>query len=76
MSKVVSETATMFELDKLPDVHYISREEGIRLLDERAREYLGMSGDEFVRRYHAGEIEDPDRTDVIVLAMMIEWTEP
>ena len=76
MSKVVSETATMFELDRLPDVYYISREEGIRRLDERAREYLGMSGEEFVRRYRAGEIEDPDRTDVIVLAMMIEWTEP
>ena len=66
----------MFELDRLPDVYYISREEGIRRLDERAREYLGMSGEEFVRRYRAGEIEDPDRTDVIVLAMMIEWTEP
>ncbi len=75
MSKVVSETATMFELDRLPDVYYISREEGIRRLDERAREYLGMSGEEFVRRYRAGEIEDSSRSDVIRVAMAIRFAE-
>ena len=37
--------------------------------------YLGMSGDEFVRRYRAGEIEDADRSDVIRVAMLIPLAE-
>jgi hypothetical protein len=76
MSKATTEPETTFEAETLPGVAYISREEGVRLLDERARAYLGISGEEFVRRYYAGEIDDPDRSDVIMLAMMIEWTEP
>ena len=36
-------------------------EEGRTLLDRRARRYLGISGEEFLRRYEAGEYDaDPD----------------
>lgn len=38
----------------------LSREEGRYLLDRQARRYLGISGDEFIRRYDAGEYGDPD----------------
>lgn len=74
MSKAISDTTREQSTDA--GVKYISREEGVRLFDERAREYLGMSGEEFMRRYRAGEIEDPDRSDVIMLAIMIPFTEP
>jgi hypothetical protein len=34
-----------------------------------------MSGEEFVRKYRAGEIEDPDRSEVVKLAMFIPFAE-
>jgi len=56
-------------------VRYISREEGVARLDRAARKYLNMSGEEFVRRYHAGDIPDPDRSEVIRLAMLMQYAE-
>lgn len=76
MRKAAPETETMLEPTTLPEIHYISREESVRLFDELAQEYLGMSGEEFIRRYRAGEIEDPDRSDVVMLAIMIPFAEP
>ncbi|HEX5166893.1 MAG TPA: hypothetical protein VFV93_15920 [Thermomicrobiales bacterium] len=52
----------------------ISREEGIAMFDRQARERLGLSGEEFLRKWNAGEIEDPDRNDVMMLVMMIPFT--
>jgi hypothetical protein len=57
-------------------IKYVSRQQGAKILDRQARKYLGMSGDEFVRRYRAGEIEDPDRSAVVRLAMLIPLSEP
>ncbi len=54
---------------------YLTQEEGIALLDRQARKYLGMSGEEFVRKWEAGEIEDPDRTDVLRVAFLIPLTQ-
>ena len=61
--------------DPIPGVRYISREEGIERLDRAARKWLGMSGEEFVRRYRAGEIPDPDRSEVIRLSILMEYAE-
>ena len=62
--------------DQTREVDYVSRNEAIQILDRQARTYLGISGEEFVRRYRAGEIEDPDRTEVILLATLIPLTDP
>lgn len=51
----------------------LTREEGRALFERRAQEWMGMSGEEFIRKLEAGEIEDPDRTDVIMLALMIPF---
>ena len=56
-------------------IQYVSRQQGKRILDRQARKYLGMSGEEFVRKYRAGEIEDADRSDVIRVAMLIPLAE-
>ena len=42
--------------------------------DGRARAWLGMSGDEFIRAWETGEIEDPDRSDVMMLVLMLPLT--
>ena len=49
----------------------LSPEEGRALFDRNAREWLGISGEEFIRRWDAGEIEDPDRTDIVILQLMM-----
>ncbi|MGH3089357.1 MAG: hypothetical protein ACRDSJ_18850 [Rubrobacteraceae bacterium] len=41
-------------------VRQLTREEGRELLDRHARRYLGISGEEFIRRWDAGEYGDPD----------------
>lgn len=42
------------------------------MLDRRARKYLGMSGDDFVRAWDAGELDgDPDRPEVMRVAMLV-----
>jgi hypothetical protein len=53
-----------------PHPRELTREEGQRLLDERARRYLGMSGEEFRRRYEAGEL-DSDNDHVLGLALLL-----
>jgi hypothetical protein len=64
------------ELDEsdLPEVELLTQDEGRALFDARAREWLGMSGDEFIRAWEAGEIEDADRSDVMVLVLMMPMT--
>ncbi len=42
----------------VPDVVWVSPEEGRRMFDEAAHEWAGMSGEEFIRRYEAGEYAD------------------
>jgi hypothetical protein len=53
-----------------PRARELTREEGRRLLDQRARRFLGMSGAEFRRRYAAGEL-DPDDDHVLGVALLL-----
>lgn len=47
-------------------------EEGRAIFDDAARRHLHMSGDEFLRKWDAGEFaDDPDRPEVIEVAMLI-----
>lgn len=41
----------------LPPLVIMTPEETRKLLDEEAREYLGMTGEEFERRWRAGEYD-------------------
>lgn len=54
---------------------YITKAEGVTLLDRQARKYLGMSGQEFSRKYRAGELTYDDHPDVVRVAMLIPLAE-
>jgi hypothetical protein len=58
----------------VPGVRWLTDEEAHALFDKRAREALGISGDEFLRRWDAGEydhlIDDPEHPEILQLAMM------
>ena len=45
--------------DSLPE-HMLTNEEFREIFDYEAQRQLGISGDEFVRRWHAGEYPDWD----------------
>ena len=50
----------------------LSRSEGRKLLDQKARHYLHLSGDEFVRAWEEGRFDrDTDRPEVMRVAMLL-----
>jgi hypothetical protein len=54
------------------DAETLSPEEGRKLFDELAREYLHMSREEFLERWDSGKFADPDHNpDVMLLAMLL-----
>jgi hypothetical protein len=53
------------------EIRELSPEEWEQLVDDKARKYLGMSGEEFERRPNAGEIDIDDSPDVTRVAMML-----
>jgi hypothetical protein len=50
--------------------HELTPEEADELLDTRAQRYLGISGEEFKRRWAAGEL-DPHAPAVTRVAMLL-----
>jgi hypothetical protein len=63
-------TGAISEATEEPRARELTRDEGRRLLDERARRFLGMSGEDFRRRYEAGEL-DPDDDHVLGVALLL-----
>ena len=58
-------------------IQYATPDEGRRLLDDQARKLLKISGDEFLRRWDAGEYRDvadaPGQRHIMRLAMLIPF---
>jgi hypothetical protein len=55
------------------EVGEATRAEGKAMLNRAAREILNISGDEFLRRWDAGEYEDLDDPAVTRVAMLIPF---
>ena len=56
------------------NIQELSDEEGRELFDLQARRYLGMSGEEFVLRWEAGEFnEGRENPAVVRLAMLLPF---
>ncbi len=62
------------ETDLLPPVVELNFEESRAFFDTQARERLGISGEEFLRRWHAGEYveiaDEPGNGDIMYLGML------
>ncbi|HET8522634.1 MAG TPA: hypothetical protein VFL82_05325 [Thermomicrobiales bacterium] len=63
------------ETELLPPIQWLTEEEANAYFDESAREMLGMSGEEFIRRWNAGEwagiADTPEHRDKLYLAMLV-----
>lgn len=59
---------------ELPEVVVLTPEESRAFFDGKAQELLGISGDEFRRRWYAGYYDEtadlPGNSDIIYLAML------
>lgn len=56
------------------EIREITREEAWAMLDAGTHRYLGISAEEFARRYNAGEYDDPDDdTRIMALAFDLEF---
>lgn len=64
-----------FEPDGISDAQFVTIEEGREIFDRRARMELGISGEEFVRRWDAGEYtpvpDTPEGRKIARLSMML-----
>lgn len=67
-------------LDGIPGIIQLTAEEGRALFDRKAREALGISGEEFLRRWDAGEYRPvPDTREgrkIGRLVMMLPFAGP
>jgi hypothetical protein len=58
-------------------IQYTAPHEGRRLFDYQARKLLGISGEEFLRKWDAGEYRDvadaPEQRHIMRLAMLIPF---
>lgn len=51
----------------------LNLDEGWALLEERAQRYLHMSAQDFIRKWDAHEFKDPDRPEVLRVAMLLSF---
>lgn len=55
------------------DIHWLSEREARELFDQEACRWLGISGDEFLRRWDAGQYQGrEDDPDVIGVAVLLD----
>ncbi|HLZ69264.1 MAG TPA: hypothetical protein VKV26_05065 [Dehalococcoidia bacterium] len=54
-----------------PKPEFISREEGWQILEEQAQKNPGLSAAEFIRKWDAGEFENPDTPAIISVYMLL-----
>ncbi|MGH2610793.1 MAG: hypothetical protein ACRDHF_17065 [Tepidiformaceae bacterium] len=57
------------------DGAFVSREEGVAMFDREARRLMGMSGEEFLRKWDAGDfdVDGPDHTKLIELYFLMPF---
>lgn len=58
------------ELDE-DRTEYLTREEGLAVIDEHARKYLNMSGEEFLQRWETGDFDDPESYEVFRVGILV-----
>jgi hypothetical protein len=71
---VQREVASLATIEEGVDVRELSEQEAHEVLDRAARFNLGLTGEEFVRAWEAGDFDsDPDRPEVMRVAMLLPF---
>jgi hypothetical protein len=72
----MSTQETSVSNDTWVERHVLSDDEAREFFDRLARQRLGISGEEFVRRYREGEFADDDDPVVRDVKMLINLVDP
>lgn len=68
------------ETSTVPPMIVLDEAEARAEFDAQARHWLGISGEEFLRRWDAGDyqdtFDDEDHPGVLMMAMLIPWVRP
>ncbi len=76
----LQERAAHFDPDEIEGIHFVTPEEGRALFDREAKRLFGISGEEFLRRWDAGEYREvfdvEDHYGVLMVATLIPWVRP
>lgn len=56
-----------------PEVDYVDATRGAEILDRQARKQLGISGEEFIRRYRSGDLADLDHSEVFDVSLLLPF---
>jgi hypothetical protein len=66
--------------DRYEGIHFVTVEEGRQLFDQRARHELGISGEEFLRRWGSGEYrripDTPEGRKISLMVMLLPFVRP
>ncbi len=66
--------------DYATEICWLSDDEARKEFEAAARQWLGISGEEFLRRWDAGEyrevFDDEDHYGVLMVATLIPWVRP
>lgn len=62
-----------YRMPYVAGVVYLTRRAAAKMFDREARKLLGMSGEEFARRYRAGEVAHLDHSHVTELSILLPW---
>jgi len=60
----------------LPEVVEVDYSEGVEILDRSARRKLGISGEEFIRRWDAGEYAEVEDVKAQEVASLLPFVRP
>lgn len=67
-------------VESVPEIRWLSDDEASEAFDAAARLWLGASGEEFLRRWDAGEYlgieDDPENENYILVASLISFVRP
>ena len=66
-------SAILVERNGKVSLRKLSRKEGRRLLERQARRLVGMSAEEFARKWKRGEFPDPDHPEIMQVAMLLPF---
>lgn len=53
------------------EIRELTPEQGKQLLDDKARQYLGLTGEEFRARWQAGQLDPDADPNVMRVAMLL-----
>jgi len=59
------------DVDLRSEGHHLTTEEAHAIFEENARYYLGLSGDEFIRKWDAGGFDDAEAPGVWDVAILL-----